>query len=81
MGAGAAAAAAPAVLRQMKALQQADPDCRTPITWVPLPVQPMAKLTKSGIVSVERQFAEGIENRTETVPAGGTGPRLGRSCI
>ena len=69
MMAGAAAALAPTALRQVKALQQADPDVRGPLTWVPLPVPLMAKLTKSGILSAERALADGIDNRTQSVPA------------
>ena len=68
MLAGAATAVVPAVRRQVDALRQADPQLRGPLTWVPLPVSLMAKLTKSGLLSVPRAVAPGIENRTETVP-------------
>lgn len=76
MLAGAAAALVPTVRRQVRALQQADPEVRGPLTWLPLPVPLMARLTKSGVISVPRSIAEGIDNETRTVPGRDGGPSV-----
>ncbi len=74
--AAAAARALPTVLKQAKALGAADPGCRGPLTWVPLPVPQLAKLTKSGLVPSERELAEGIDNQTRSVPAADGRPEI-----
>ena len=71
MLAGAALAVLPNLRRQVQALQQADPEVRGPLTWFPLPVPLMAKLTKSSLVSVPRAVAAGIANETRSVPGDG----------
>ena len=69
MAAGLASWPTPAVLRQLRALAEADPSLREPVTWVPVTAQLLALARRSGSLHLPRRPLPGVVTETVVVPA------------
>ncbi len=70
-----AAAAAPSVLRRVRALRAADPELLNPMAFLPFPVAVLAPLMKARATAAN-VFSDDIDGRRTTVPAAAGRPAV-----